>query len=200
MTGSNFTACFFYVMKKEECFHLGYISRSIGTEGELVFTLDVDDPNRYRRLDAVFIELGGQLVPFFIESLRLRNNFATVRLEGIDTTERAMELVKAQLWLPLSALPPLKGNRFYFHEVIGFTVIDDEHGNIGTIESVLDFPQQKIFQVKKDDKEILIPVLDHILKKVDRKNRIIEVKTPEGLVELYLGTTESQEEKDEETP
>lgn len=185
-------------MKKEECFHLGYISKTIGTDGELIFALDVDDTGRYRKLDAVFIELGGELVPFFIESLRIKNNFATVKLEGIDSTDRALELVKSQLWLPLSALPPLKGNRFYFHEVIGFTVMDEAHGNIGVIESVLDFPQQKIFQVKKDDKEILIPVLDHILKKVDRKNRVIEVKTPEGLVELYMGSTGSQEETDEE--
>lgn len=187
-------------MKKEECFHLGYISKTVGTVGELVFILDVDDPGRYRKMDAVFIELNDQLVPFFIESLQLRKDSAVVKLEGIDTTERAMDLVRAQLWLPLSVLPPLKGNRFYFHEVIGFTVMDEVHGDIGIIETVLDFPQQKILQVKKGEKEILVPLLDHILKKVDRKNRVIEVRTPEGLVDLYLNLGAGNEEPGEETP
>ena len=185
-------------MKKEECFHLGYISKAIGMNGELVFSFDVDDAGRYRKLDAVFIELNDQLVPFFIESMQLKSTSAVVKLEGIGTVERAMDLVKAQLWLPLSALPPLKGNKFYFHEVIGFTVMDEVHGNIGTVESVLDFPQQKILQVKNGDKEILVPVLKHILKKVDRPNRIIEVSTPEGLVELYLGNAGDDDETGEE--
>ena len=187
-------------MKKEECFHLGYISKTIGNDGELLFMLDVDDASRYRKLDAVFIELNGQLVPFFIQSLQMRKDSAVAKLEGIDNTDRAEELVKAQLWLPLAALPKLKGNRFYFHEVIGFTVMDEVHGDIGTIESVLDFPQQKILQVKKGDKEILVPLLDHILKKVDREKRVIEVITPEGLVELYLGNSDSDDDKEEETP
>lgn len=179
-------------MNIKNCFNLGHITKTTGYKGELVFFLDVDEPSRYSKLDAVFIELNGQLVPFFIERMQLRGANAIVKLEGIDTAERASELVKAQLWLPLSALPKLKGNKFYFHEVIGFEVIDKHHGNIGSIEKVLDFPHQKILQIKNGDREILIPVLGHIVKKIDRVARTIEVEAPEGLVELYRG---SQEEK-----
>jgi 16S rRNA processing protein RimM len=139
----------------------------------------------------------GSWMPFFIEKIQMRNDSAVVKLEGIDTTERAADLLKAQLWLPLSALPPLTGNQFYYHEVIGFTVMDETHGNIGIVESVLDFPQQAILQVKKGDKEILVPVRDHILKKVDRKSRVIEVSTPDGLIDLYLGNLDDEEDKEE---
>ena len=84
-------------------------------------------------------------------------------------------------------LPPLKGNRFYYHEVIGFTMLDEVHGDIGIVESVNDSASQDLFEIKKGDKELLVPVSDDIITKVDRENRAIHVKTPEGLVDLYLG-------------
>jgi 16S rRNA processing protein RimM len=185
-------------MNKNDCFNLGHITKTSGIKGEVVFYLDVDDPSHYRKLDSLFIELNGQLIPFFIESLQLRKNAAVVKLEGIDSAERAADLVKAQLWLPLSLLPPLKGTKFYFHEVIGFAVIDNVKGNIGTVEKVLDFPQQEILQVKNGEKEILVPVLKHIVKKVDRSAKVIEIEAPEGLIDLYLGSREETPEDDDE--
>ena len=54
------------------------------------------------------------------------------------------------------------------------------------IQSVNDSASQELFEVLKDGKELLIPISDDIIKKVDRKNKEIHVKTPEGLVDLYL--------------
>jgi len=90
------------------------------------------------------------------------------------------------LYLPLKFLPKLSGNKFYYHEIIGFTVMDKQHGNIGVITGVNDSVSQVLFEVKKDDKELLIPVADNIIDKVDRANKILYVTTPEGLVDLYL--------------
>lgn len=177
-------------MNKKDCFNLGHITKVSGLKGEVFFYLDVDDPGRYKKLDSVFVELNGQLVPFFIERLQLKKDHAVVKFEGIDTVERANDLVKKELYLPLTLLPPLKGTSFYFHEVIGFRVIDKNFGEVGIIEQVLDFPQQEILQVKRDEAEILIPVLKHIVKKVDRAARVIEVEVPEGLIELYMGSKE----------
>lgn len=185
-------------MNKNDCFNLGHITKTVGFKGEVVFFLDVDDPSRYRKLDAVFIELRGQLVPFFIERIQVKNDSAVVKLEGVDTTERATELLKSELWLPLSVLPPLKGNKFYYHEVIGFRVVDKHHGDIGTVEKVLDFPQQEILQVKNGEKEVLVPLLKHVLKKIDRAAKVIEVEAPEGLIELYLGPEQGQADDDGE--
>ena len=71
-------------------------------------------------------------------------------------------------------------------EVIGFTILDSEHGDIGIIESVNDSASQVLFEVKKGNKELLIPVTDDIITKVDRKSKTVHVTTPEGLVQLYL--------------
>lgn len=173
-------------MKKEDCFYLGIITKPFGYKGELVIYLDVDDPTQYIDLPTVLIDMGIGLVPFFIEKFSLKNNNATIRLQDVSP-EMALTLVKKELYLPLNLLPKLKGNKFYFHEVIDFDVIDSEKGLVGKIEKVLDYPAQPILQVLNfDNKEILIPIADDIVLKVDRKNKKMEVKVPQGLIELYL--------------
>lgn len=173
-------------MKKEDCFYLGIITKPFGYKGELVIYLDVDDPTQYIDLPTVLIDMGIGLVPFFIEKFSLKNNNATIRLQDVSP-EMALTLVKKELYLPLNLLPKLKGNKFYFHEVIDFDVIDSEKGLVGKIEKVLDYPAQPILQVlNSDNKEILIPIADDIVLKVDRKNKKMEVKVPQGLIELYL--------------
>ena len=116
-------------MKKEDCFYLGIITKPFGYKGELVIYLDVDDPGYYQELPSVLIEMETGLVPFLIEKMSIKNNNATIRLQDV-TPEKALTLIKKELYLPLNLLPKLKGNKFYFHEVIGFEVMDNQKGNI----------------------------------------------------------------------
>jgi 16S rRNA processing protein RimM len=185
-------------MTKNECFNLGYIARRVGNHGELAFILDVDDPSRYQKLESVFVELNNSLVPFFIKKLQLRGNTATVTIEGIDTIDRAEELIKKGLYLPLSFLPPLKGKQFYFHELPGFTVIDKNYGEIGIVKEVLNFPQQAIFSIMKGEQEILIPAKEEFILNIDRINKRIELNAPEGLIDIYI-TNKQEDESEKET-
>jgi 16S rRNA processing protein RimM len=91
-----------------------------------------------------------------------------------------------EIYLPLAMLPKLTGDKFYFHEIIGFTLIDAVHGDIGKVQSVNDSTAQALFEVLKDDKQLLIPINDEIITAVNRENKTISVTTPEGLVSLYL--------------
>ena len=108
-------------------------------------------------------------------------------IQDIHTVEAAASLTGKSVYLPLEMLPKLSGKQFYYHEVQGFMVIDEVHGELGLIKEILEYPTQAIIQVFKDGKEILIPILDQVIVKVDRKGRKLYVKSPEGLVEMYLG-------------
>ncbi|MGY8916016.1 MAG: ribosome maturation factor RimM, partial [Flavobacteriales bacterium] len=92
-----------------------------------------------------------------------------------------------ELFLPLKFLPKLTGNKFYYHDIIGFRLVDHVHGDIGIIQGVNDSTSQALFIAKKDNKELLIPINDEIITKVDRDTNTIHVSTPDGLVVLYLG-------------
>lgn len=172
-------------MTQEECFQLGKITKPFGYKGQVVFFLDVDCPDDYQGLDAVFVEVKNSLVPYFIKEIKINGNKAVVTFEE-TTPDEAAALVGCRLFLPLAMLPKLDGNRFYFHEIIGWKVIDQEKGDIGTIASVIDYPAQALFQIMNNDKEILIPVIDQVIKKVDREKKIIFIEAPNGLIDLYL--------------
>lgn len=175
------------VSEMEDYFYLGKILKLHASKGALLIHLDTDTPENYSELESVFVQMNKQLIPFFIETLELRhNNNAVATFSDIDSVEQASLLLGCELYLPLSVLPPLTGNRFYYHEVKGFSVIDAQFGNAGTIEEVLEYPHQAVLRVLLKEKEILIPVTDEIILDVDRLKRIVHTKAPEGLIELYL--------------
>lgn len=172
-------------MTQEECYQLGKITKPFGYKGQMVFFLDVDTPEDYEGLDAVFVEVKGALIPYFIKEMNINGNKAVVTFEDLKA-EEAQALTGCCLFLPLAMLPKLDGNRFYYHEVIGWRVVDAEKGDIGTIASVVDYPAQALFQIMKNDKEILIPIIDEVIKKVDRTEKTIYIEAPNGLIDLYL--------------
>jgi len=83
-------------------------------------------------------------------------------------------------------LPKLTGDQFYFHEVKGFRVVDDQYGDIGVIDSIIEYPAQPLFQIMNGTTEILIPVIDQVIKEVDRDNKTIYISAPNGLIDLYM--------------
>lgn len=178
-------------MNIEACYYLGYTSKIHGKEGSLVVKLDVDNPAFYKKLESVFIQLNkldNELVPFFISSTQLTNNDSLIlKIEDINDVEQAKAMVGKEVFLPLEMLPTLSGNKFYFHEVIGFTVNDKTKGEIGTIQQVLDYPQQAILEIiDNSQNEILIPITDEIVLDVNRQEKTIQINAPEGLIELYI--------------
>lgn len=174
-------------MQKEDCFYLGKIVSKHSFKGEVLVKLDTDEPEIYENMESVFVSIGNNLVPFFIEKCYLhKSNLLRIRFEEISSEADADRIIGSNLYLPLKFLPKLSGNKFYYHEIIGFTVMDKQHGNIGVITGVNDSVSQVLFEVEKDDKQLLIPVADNIIQKVDRDVKTIYVTTPEGLVDLYL--------------
>jgi 16S rRNA processing protein RimM len=174
-------------MLKKECFYLGKIVSKFSFKGEVLIKLDTDEPEAYTEMESVFVDYNDNLVPFFIERSSLhKSDLLRVKFEDVDTEEDADDLMKCDLYLPLNQLPELDGDKFYFHEIIGFTVEDIEYGTVGKIVSINDSTAQSLFEIEKDGKQILIPLNDEFIEKLDKKNKIIFVKTPEGLIDLYL--------------
>ncbi|SFC63527.1 ribosome maturation factor RimM [Flavobacterium phragmitis] len=174
-------------MRKEECFYLGKIAKKFSFKGEVLIYLDTDEPELYENLESVFVEHNKHLVPFFIESSSMhKNDFLRVRFEDVNTEEDADALVGNGIYLPLSMLPKLTGNKFYYHEVIGFEIEDKRLGVFGKITSINDSSSQPLFEVLNGDVEILVPMIDQFLVKIDRENKKVIMDLPEGLVEMYL--------------
>ena len=175
-------------MEKKDCFYLGKIVRKYSYKGEVIIKLDTDQPELYQDIEAVFIDLGKNFLPFFIESKLLqKGNQLRVQFEDVSTEKDADSIMKKDVYLPLNLLPKLSGNKFYYHEVIGFVLEDINFGEVGIIKSINDSTAQPLFVIQKEKAEILIPMIDDFIQKVDRKNKKIIVETPEGLISMNMG-------------
>ena len=178
-------------MNLSDCFYLGYVSKVIGTEGRCSLHLDVDDPNDYKNLESVLIQLKKDdqtPVPFFLKKVvKLKGEILEVELDLENQFQILIpELKGKSLFLPLNSLKPLGEGKFYYHEIIGYQVEDESKGNIGEISDVYEMPSDPVIAVTQNGKEILIPIRDDIFKKVDKKEKKIYINAPEGLIDLYL--------------
>ena len=174
-------------MQKKDCFFVGKIVKKYSFKGELLVKLDTDDPEQFLEMESVFVEQHNNLIPFFIEQSSLhKSTLLRVKFEEVENEADADALLKKDLFLPLAALPKLTGNKFYYHEIIGFTIYDSQFGKVGTITAINDATAQHLFVIERDEKEILIPINDSFIKKVDRTEGEIHLDVPEGLIDLYL--------------
>ena len=123
-------------MTKEECFYFGYVARTVGIKGELGIVTDVDNTDKYSKLKNIFLEKNAIFKEYKVTGIRFKNDKATIALEGINTMNDAENHKGSSVYLPLELLEKPKGNNFYFHEVLGFSVIDEKEGNIGNIKEI----------------------------------------------------------------
>lgn len=174
-------------MDLKDSIYIGQIAKLHGYKGGVSLFLDVTHPEEYMDMESFFIEIDGILTPFFVESFKLKNKgFAAVKFQGIDTEQEAKSLLKKKVFIPETELRELDESNFYDHEVIGFEVEDVVKGKIGKVTAIADLKQNPLLVIEFKDKEILLPIFEGLIVKVDRKLKRLKVKAPDGLIDLYL--------------
>ena len=170
-------------MKQDDCYQLGEVIKTHGLKGEVSILLDVDYPEAYRDLESVFLLQSGKLVPFFIDTIQINSKRALVKFEDIDSIEEASNLVKCEAYLPLTLLPELPEGEYYFHDLIGCKVFE-ENKLLGIVKEVIDLNGNDLLNIEYEEKEVLIPIKDEILSKVSISKKRLDVVLPQGLLDL----------------
>lgn len=174
-------------MDLKDSIYIGQIAKLHGYKGGVSLFLDVTHPEEYMDMESFFIEIDGILTPFFVESFKLKNKgFAAVKFQGVDSEQEARSLLKKKVFIPESELKELDESNFYDHEVIGYEVEDVVKGGIGKVTAIADLKQNPLLVIEFKDKEILLPIFEGLIVKVDRKLKRLKVKAPDGLIDLYL--------------
>lgn len=171
---------------KKDCFLLGYISKPHGHKGELQLVLQIDLPDDFLAPAVAFIEINEKLVPFFISKFEfIIQGKVIIGFDDISSLAQAERFTSRHIYLQNECLPESEGDgQFYDFEIIGYTVVDEMLGNIGTIESIEQNAHQPLLIVKnKNGQEILIPLVQEFIKRFSKKSKRIEMVLPEGLVE-----------------
>lgn len=168
------------MIRREDVYRIGKIGKPHGVKGEVSFQFDDDI---FDRTDADFLilELDGILVPFFMEEYRFRSDsLALMKLEGIDTQERARELTNCEVFFPREQQEDEEN--LSWAAIIGFTVVNERTNTpVGTIASVDDSTENVLFELEDGT---LIPASEDLITNIDTKKRTITIDLPEGLLEL----------------
>lgn len=180
-------------MRKEDCYLLGRITRRHGLQGNVIIKLDTDQPEIYNKLESIFVEINGLLVPFFVDKQSWQKGDTKI-ITFKNTTEALVDQsVGKEVYLPLSTLPPLSGNNFYYHEVLGFKILDENNEECGVIKQINDQTAQHYFILKFKNKDIVIPIVKDWILELDRQSKVLKMQLPDGLMDVFLGSHQNDE-------
>lgn len=182
-------------MQLEDTYELGHIVKPHGLQGELNVFFDTDEPEKYLELESVYLNMPGGLEPYHVEHVSPHQSRFLVKLEDIDSIEQAETLRNVSLHLPLSELPELPDGRFYYHQIIGYTVVDEQQGELGTVEEVYPDAVHPLLSMRYEGKEVLVPLQEEIVLRADNTRQLLHVNLPEGLVDVYLKEDEEEAEE-----
>ena len=171
-------------MNKQDCFYLGKIVSKFSFKGEVLLKLDSDEID-FKKLKTIFLEIDGAIIPYSIDNIKLhKSSLLRIRFENINNEEKANKIIKIKTYLPIKDLPKLNGNKFYYHEITNFMVLDLTLGEIGKVLKVNDQTSQPIIIVINNNSEIMIPLVDDFLIDINRDKKTLTFNLPEGLTTL----------------
>lgn len=132
------------------------------------------------------LKLSGEKIKRTLEieaKVRLKNRVA-LKFKGIDSPEKASQLVGCELQIEAEDLPALPAGQFYGHKLIGLKVIDKNGEVVGETVDILENPANDLFVIESPQKEeILIPAVKAVVKRIDLKKGLMEIEVVPGLLE-----------------
>ena len=166
---------------------IGKIVAAHGLKGEVILVHHLGKKTALKDVNALFLEDSQkQLIPWFIEKASARNEEeCVVKLEDIHTREGAKKVYPKDVWLTDTDFQKLVATNAPI-ALLGYEVIDGNQP-LGNISEVIEQPHQVLCSVMYKDKEVLIPLHQDTLVKIDRKLKKVFVQLPEGLLEVYTG-------------
>jgi 16S rRNA processing protein RimM len=169
-----------------EYYNIGKFVAAHGLNGELLLVHELGKKTSLKDLQAIFVEeKKSSFIPWFIETTKIKNEESIyIKLEGINSREAAIKLAQKKVWLPEVDYKKF-ASKSSPAGLLGYTIIDNNNP-LGEILEVIEQPHQLLCRLEIEGKEVLIPLHEGSLQKVDHKKKQVLVGLPEGLLDVYL--------------
>ena len=154
---------------------LGYLRRTHGIQGELVMDILTDFPERLRPNRPVY--LGEDHAPHRLGTVRQANKVMLVSVKGYTNPEEAGRFRNTYVYVRADSLPNLPEDAYYYHELIGISVIDESGKRLGDLDSIIETGANDVYVVLTvDDTELLLPAIADVVLKVDLERAEMTVR------------------------
>ncbi|MBS1760852.1 MAG: 16S rRNA processing protein RimM [Bacteroidetes bacterium] len=170
----------------EEYISIGKMVAAHGLAGELLLKHELGKKTSLKGLTALFVEdKKNSFLPWFIESTKIKSpDELYIKLEDINTRETAQKLVSKKIWLKKADYKKFAAKTTPSN-ILGYTIIDHDK-MLGEILEIIEQPHQLLCRLEIQGKEVLIPLHEESLQKIDHQKKIVKVTLPEGLLDIYL--------------
>ena len=167
----------------EEYLEIGQIVNTNGLKGLLKVKPLTDDITRFEELETIYIQIHSQLVEKKIEKVRYVKNMVLLKLEGIDDINEAEKYRNLYIKINRKDIKELSENSYLIVDMLKCEVYTEENELLGKMIDVLQTGSNDVYVVKNENgKEILLPAIKDVVKKIDIQNKKIIVKLMEGLI------------------
>ena len=169
-----------------EYFKIGKLVAVHGLQGELLLKHQLGKKTSLKGLQAIFVEeKKNSFLPWFIEATKIKSeNEIFLRLEGINTREAAIKLTQKEIWVPETDFKKFAAKSAPA-SLLGYTIINNNEP-LGEILELIEQPHQLLCRLEIKGKEVLIPLHEETLKKINHNKKEVLVELPDGLLEIYL--------------
>lgn len=163
---------------------IGKILRPYGLKGQICVKPITDFVNRFKKLKRVYVgDNPIEVEEHYIVSSFLHNEEVILKFKNINDRTAAELFSGKFIYIPEEELLPLPEGFYYVHDLIGLKVYDVNGRKIGVITDVWLLPANDVYVVESKGKEILIPAISEVVKKVDLENKMVIIEPMEGLIE-----------------
>lgn len=167
---------------------VGKIVKAFGIQGDLVVRPMTDSPDRFRRLRVAYVGSDAtQVEERTLERVMVESRGVRIKLTGVSDRTAAERFVGRFLFIEEQKRARLPKGRYYVHDLIGMSVVDEVRGTIGELRDVLKMPAQDVYVVDDHGKEIMIPAVKEFIRKVDLSARQMTVHLIEGMADESAG-------------
>lgn len=160
--------------------NIGKVTGTFGINGEIKVKILTDFPERFFEEKDFILQKENDLPEkIIIDNARYSGKYLIIKLNNFDNIEQSKKIIGALIQIPREKLKPLPDDSYYEFDIIGIHVYDENNNFIGTISEIINTPNNDVYVIKKDKKEIAIPAFKKYILKIDIKNKIMMIKMPE---------------------
>lgn len=163
---------------------LGQITKTSGFEGAVQVRLEKKFIENVPEMESVFVETDGRPVPFFIEwSEYPGSDILRLKFEGYNSSTKVEEFKGCRIFLTTGEADT--ETEVSLNYLKGFSVIDQEKRKIGIINDIIVNPGQILLSIYSNEgKDLLVPLHEDLIRKIDRRKKILSMEIPGGLLEI----------------
>jgi len=175
------------MISNEPKIKVGTVSKTHALKGEVVLVFDYDAKDVLGAIKVFFLGKNNKVAnPYFVIKNSFNENGAIFSFEDIITVDKARSIVGLDVFLPESSLGKLADMIWAFDELIGFSIIDKNQGELGVVADYYESTGQDLLSFTHKGKEVLLPLHEHIVEKILRTKKQLLVNLPDGLLQIYL--------------